>query len=188
MKKCGSLVGLCLDVVPCPVRAIPSLSRRPVLAAWTPRHKGLWRGGEHHASTLYRSIQAEGCPGSLATITHWVHQDVADPRSHPTGGERARLSHMVRTPVGSPLAEGRPSFDPIPGDPGPPRGLYLSPPVSHRIARCARPNRLAAGGRVQWGSGIWAPSRPPPPGSDGCAGGHYGSVEPRAGGRIPSQA
>ncbi len=56
----------------CPIRALPPPRRRPVLDTWTVRREGLWPSGEHHATALYRTIHAEGYPGSLATITHWV--------------------------------------------------------------------------------------------------------------------
>ncbi|MGC8489539.1 MAG: transposase [Clostridia bacterium] len=57
-----------------PVRAIPPPRRRPVLDALTARLEGLWQAGDHHASTLYRTIQVEGDGGGLATVTHRVQQ------------------------------------------------------------------------------------------------------------------
>ena len=58
----------------CPVRAAPPRRRRPVLDTGVPRLETLWQAGAHHASTLSRTIQAEGYEGSWATVTPGVQQ------------------------------------------------------------------------------------------------------------------
>jgi hypothetical protein len=56
------------------VRRYPQASTCPVLDTGVTRLEALWQAGEHHASTLCRTIQTGGSGGRWATVPHGVQQ------------------------------------------------------------------------------------------------------------------